>query len=105
MRSTRGWKHLAGWMMMTGLLILLYGTFAGTCWADGTINVVTDPEGAKVTVDTDEEGITPCTLQVPAGKRKLKIKLRAFIGANKSVEVKDGETTEVNIKLVPIPTT
>lgn len=107
MMSTTEWRrrHCTGWVLAVAMVVVGLGVFAGNCWADGAINVVTDPEGATVTVDTDQEGVTPCTLQVPVGTRKVKIKLRAFIAANKTVEVQDGETVELNVKLTPIPTT
>ena len=65
----------------------------------------TDPEEATVTVDTGEEGVTPCTLEVPGGKRSLTVKARGYIAAHKEVEVSTEEPTEVKIKLKPIPTT
>jgi hypothetical protein len=86
--------------------LMCWGFFPGVSWAgNGFINVVTDPPGAAVTVDTEQEGVTPCKLEVPEGTRRVKIKLRAFIGANQNVDVKGGETVDVNLKLVPIPTT
>jgi len=86
------------------LMVVGWGT--GICRTDkAVIKVITDPEGAKVTVDTGEEGITPCTLEVPNGTRKLKIKKRAYIAAHLEVEVSLEEPTEVEIKLTPTPTT
>lgn len=90
-------------VLMT-LMVIGWGT--GICRTDkAIIKVVTDPAGAKVKVDTGEKGITPCTLEVAPGKRKLKIKIRAYIAAHKQMEVSAAETIEINIKLVPIPTT
>ena len=86
------------------LMVVGWGT--GICKTDRAIlKVITDPEGAKVTVDTGEEGITPCTLEVPNGTRKLKIKKRAYIAAHLEVEVSSQAPTEVKVKLTPIPTT
>ena len=95
-----------GWMALFILMILGWGAFAGTCWAGNAIlKVVSDPEGAAVTVDTGQEGITPCTLEVPAGKRSLVIKARAFIAKNLQVDASAAEPTEIKVRLVPIPTT
>jgi len=95
-----------GWMALFILMILGWGAFAGTCWAGNAIlNVVSDPEGAAVTVDTGQEGITPCTLEVPAGKRGLVIKARGFIAKNLQVDASAAEPTEIKVRLVPIPTT
>lgn len=88
------------------LALVLVGWGNGICRTDKAIlTVVTDPVGAKVTVDTGEVGVTPCSLEVPEGKRRLKIKKRAYIAAQIQVEVSLAEPTEVNVKLTPIPTT
>ena len=92
------------WIFLIVLMVVGLGT--GSCTADKAIlTVITDPEGAKVTVDTGEEGITPCTLVVPNGTRKWKIKKRAYIAARVEVEVSSAEPTEVKVKLTPLPTT
>lgn len=92
------------WIFLLSLVVIGWGT--GICGTDkGVLKVITDPEGAKVTVDTGEKGVTPCTLEVPNGKRRLKIKKRAFIAAKVEVEVSSAEPAEVIVKLTPIPTT
>jgi len=106
MRGIRQLKKSAFICMIALMTLMVIGWGTGICRTDkGTIKVVTDPEGAQVRVDTGEEGITPCTLEVSPGKRKLKIKKRAFIVAQKEVEVSAAETIEINIKLTPVPTT
>lgn len=88
------------------LAVVLLGWGSGICRTDKAIlTVVTDPAGAKVNVDTGEVGVTPCSLEVPEGKRRLVIKKRAFIAARVEVEVSSAEPIEVNVKLTPIPTT
>ena len=92
------------WLFLLALVVMGWGT--GICRTDKAIlKVTTNPAGAKVTVDTGEEGISPCTLEVPNGKRSLKIKKRAYIAAKVEVEVSSAEPTEVTVKLTPIPTT
>jgi len=88
------------------LAFLLMGWGAGICGpGKAVLKVISDPEEAKVTVDTGEEGVTPCTLEVPSGKRSLMIKTRGYIAAHVEVEVSAEEPTEVKVKLKPIPTT
>jgi hypothetical protein len=88
------------------LALTFVGWGAGICGpGKATLKVITDPEEAKVTVDTGEEGITPCTLEVPSGKRSLTIKTRGYIASHVEVQVSAEEPTEVKIKLKPIPTT
>lgn len=99
-------RTLFGRIALITVMVLTRGTFAGTCWADNaTLKVITDPEGAQVTVDTGQEGVTPCTLEVPEGKRSVQIKLRGHIPVNRQVEVSSMEPTEMKLRLVPIPMT
>lgn len=87
-------------------LMFLMSVLSGPSWsANAVLKVITDPEGATVTVDSGQTGVTPCTLEVPEGKRSLQIKLRAYIAKNLQVEVSSLEPTEIKVKLVPIPTT
>ena len=93
-----------GTVLLLGLLIVAWNS--GICRSDKAIlNITSDPEGAKVTVDSGETGKTPCTLEVTPGNRQVKIKRRAYIAAQVDVEVKAAETKEINVKLTPIPTT
>ena len=88
------------------LMVLVWAALTGTSWAGNAIlKVITDPEGATVTADTGQVGTTPCTLEVPEGKRTLSIKARAFILKNVQVDASSLEPTEVKVNLVPIPTT
>ncbi len=95
---------LFGLILLTALGILVASNGIGGM-DKAILKITSDPEGAKVTVDTGEKGVTPCTLEVPPGKRKLSLKKRAFIAAHQQVEAAAAETVEVNIKLTPIPTT
>jgi hypothetical protein len=100
------WRKTALFALIFLLAVVLVGWGSGICRTDKAIlKVVTDPAGAKVTVDTGEEGTTPCTLLVSNGTRRLKIKKRAYIAAHVEVEVSLAEPAEVNVKLTPIPTT
>jgi hypothetical protein len=106
MAAGKGKKGLYGWLILVALVVLGWVAFPGTCLAGNAIlKVISDPEGAKVTVDTGQEGTTPCTLEVPEGKRSLVIKARAFIAKNVQVDASSLEPTEVKVRLVPIPTT
>jgi hypothetical protein len=88
------------------LALMLVGWGTGICGpGKAVLKVITDPEEAKVSVDTGEEGVTPCALEVPSGKRSLTIKTRGYITSYLEVQVSAEEPTEVKIKLKPIPTT
>ena len=106
MAGGKGKKGLYGWLILMSLVVLGGVAFSGTCWAGSAmLKVISDPDGAKVTVDTGQEGVTPCTLEVPPGKRGLVIKARGYIAKNVQVDASSTEPTEVKVKLVPIPTT
>ena len=71
MRGIRQLKKGALICMIALMTLMVIGWGTGICRSDrATIKVVTDPEGAKVRVDTGEKGITPCTLEVPPGKSR-----------------------------------
>ena len=98
-------RHLLfGLMVLMALGVLVWSNGIGGM-DKATLQITSDPEGAKVTVDTGQKGVTPCTLEVPPGKRKLKVKKRAFIAAHQVVDAAAAETVKVDIKLTPIPTT
>ena len=106
MAGGKGKKGLYGWLVLGALVVLGWGALAGTCWAGSAIlKVISDPEGAKVTADTGQTGTTPCTLEVPEGKRGLVIKARGYIAKNVQVDASSAEPIEVKVNLVPIPTT
>ncbi len=95
-----------GRIALITVAVLPWGAFAGTSWAGQAIlKVITDPGGARVTVDTGEEGVTPCTLEVPEGKRSVQIKLPGHLPVSRQVEVSSGEPTELRLRLMPIPMT
>ncbi len=106
MAGEKGKKGLYGWLVLMSLVVLGGVVFSGTCWAGSAIiKVISDPEGAKVTADTGQEGITPCTLEVPEGTRRIVIKARGHIAKNLEVNASSVEPTEVKVNLVPMPTT
>jgi len=95
-----------GRIALMTVAVLLWRVVAGTSWAGQAIlQVITDPEGARVTVDTGEEGVTPCTLEVPEGKRSVQIRLPGHLPVSRQVEVSSGEPTELKLRLMPIPMT
>jgi hypothetical protein len=99
-------RGLYGWMILMSMVVFGWLILSGTCWAGNAIlKVISDPEGAKVTADTGQTGTTPCTLEVPEGKRGLVIKARGYIAKNVQVDASSAEPTEVKVNLVPIPTT
>ena len=93
-------------IVVISLMVLVCVALTGTSWAGNAIlKVITDPEGATVTADTGQVGTSPCTLEVPEGKRSLAIKARGYILKNVQVDASSLEPTEVKVNLVPIPTT
>jgi hypothetical protein len=106
MTITRPLRRIVLFLGISLLALMFMGWGTGICGpGKAVLKVITDPEEAKVTVDTGEEGVTPCTLEVPSGKRSLTIKTRGYITSYLEVQVSAEEPTEVKIKLKPIPTT
>ncbi len=106
MTVTKLLRRITLFLGISLLTVMLAGWGTGICGpGKAVLKVITDPEEAQVSVDTGEEGVTPCTLEVPVGKRSLTIKTRGYITSYLEVQVSAEEPTEVKIKLKPIPTT
>lgn len=106
MRVTNPLRRMTLFLGVFLLALMLFGWGSGTYGAGkAVLKVISDPEEATVTVDTGEEGVTPCTLEVPFGKRSLTIKTRGYIASHIEVQASSEEPTEVKVKLKPIPTT
>ena len=68
--------------------------FALLLAADGaTVRVVSNPEGAAVTLDAAQVGVTPLDLEVPPGKHTLTVTQREYPPMKRALKnVKPGET-------------
>jgi hypothetical protein len=105
MTVNRIWGRKTLFLGILLLVLTLVGWGTGICAGKAVLKIISDPEEAKVTVDTGEEGVTPCTLEVPFGQRSLTIKARGYIASHLEVKASSEEPTEINVKLKPIPTT
>ena len=106
MTVTRPLGRIGRFLGISLLTLIFMGWGTGICGGGkAALKVISDPEEATVTVDTGEQGVTPCTLEVPGGKRSLTVKARGYITSYLEVKVSGEETTEVKVKLKPIPTT
>lgn len=66
----------------------------------GSIDIVSNPLDAKVTLNGEEKGITPLTLQnLLIGNYELRIDKKGFVGSKKTIFISENKTTEVNEKL------
>ena len=106
MRVRNPLRRITLFLVVFLLALMLMGWGSGIYGAGkAVLKVISDPEEATVTVDTGEEGVTPCTLEVPVGKRSLTVKTRGYIASHIEVQASAEEPTEVKVKLKPIPTT
>ena len=69
--------------------------------AFGAVSVTSTPAGAKVYLNGKDSGKkTPCVLEgVPSGSNDIKLQLADYAPGFRTLEVKDGQTTDVNISL------
>jgi hypothetical protein len=75
------------------------GVPAAPAAAGGTLVITTLPARVKVYVDDVYHGLTPITLELPAGVSQLHFKLDGYRGASEKVAVRRGVTTELELKL------
>jgi len=69
--------------------------------AEGKIMCVSVPKGAMITLDGQEVGVTPRTIeQVPVGRRTLRLTLDGYEVWEAAVPVVHGETTKVEVALI-----
>lgn len=65
----------------------------------GDIDVTTTPIGAQIFVDDNLVGFTPMTVHALVGQRKVTIKSKGYNTETRTVNVREGQTTSVNLKL------
>jgi len=69
----------------------------------GSINVKTVPAGAKITLDGENRGTSPALLEnIPAGEHVLRLEVENLRPWEGKVTVTDGETTQVQVGLLPL---
>ncbi len=66
----------------------------------GAVSVITEPQGAVVSLNTDEKGIAPTRLEdVPIGEHELTVALPGFFRRSQKIVVPKGYEVIVQIKL------
>ena len=74
--------------------------------ATGSINILTNPSGAKIFFNGDDTGhITPYILtNVPMGSYIITLTLSGYLNSSNVVEVKANQVSTINANLTPAPT-
>lgn len=95
------WLIAAGVVVAGGALAVLLLKKKTSAPQVGSISIVSNPSGAKVYLDNTLTGqITDCTLNnISAGTHALKIELENYGKWEGNVEVKSGQTANVNMAL------
>lgn len=67
----------------------------------GRLVVTSTPEGATVTRETDHAvlGVTPLSVEVPIGELRILVQADLHVEQGRTVVVRDGETTSVDVSL------
>jgi peptidoglycan/xylan/chitin deacetylase (PgdA/CDA1 family) len=69
----------------------------------GSVDIKTVPAGAKIVLDGQDRGVTPAKLDdLRAGEHKLHLELANLRPWDGKITVKDGETTQVQVGLLPL---
>ncbi len=71
-----------------------------TLWPTGTLEVTSDPPGAKVYVDGDYKGETPLMLELSPGTYTVKLTKEDYEEYTKTVTITAGKTTTLSASLV-----
>jgi serine/threonine-protein kinase len=65
---------------------------------EGTVMVKSNPPGAKIFVDGKEwESVTPATLTLPIGVRKIVVRRDGYSDETRDVEIRDGELATLDV--------
>ena len=67
----------------------------------GQLEVTSDPQGARVTMDGSAAGVTPLTIQSVVPGRRVIIVTQGETTVNRSVEVSSGTSASVFVALAP----
>ena len=74
--------------------------------SSGTINVITDPAGAEVTVNGVSQGVAPVEVeQVPKGRAVVKFHLDGFADEVRELSVNAGDVQTLSVSLRALPGT
>ncbi len=71
----------------------------------GTLGVSSTPSGAEVYVEGVLRGRTPLSLALPEGRYQVELRLSGYQPYRATVQVRRGETTRLEVRLVPLPRT
>ncbi len=67
--------------------------------AEGTVDFLIDPAGAKVFIDGNERGISPLLLSLPAGSHELKVVKPGYNALEATIDVPAGEKSPIELTL------
>jgi len=85
------------------LSVALEETAGGRALSTGRLSLLIDPPGARVTVDGRLVGVSPLPdLNLPAGRRSLRIERPGYLGEAHEVEIPDGGEVELAVTLVHV---
>ena len=68
----------------------------------GSLVVSSTPPGAKLTVDGSEHGVTPQTLELPAGEHTVLVAKEGFVDHRETVTLEEGGELKVEPTLAPV---
>lgn len=71
----------------------------------GTLKVISEPAGANVFINGNNEGTTPLEKKLEGGTYKVTLSMDSFEDKAIDVDIADSQPKEVNIKLVKLPVT
>ena len=78
-------------------------TSASRCLTDSTLELSSQPSAAKVIIDGTSRGVTPLSLRVPFGTRRVRVELASHVVFERTVELAPRRSEAVFARLEPLP--
>ena len=96
-----GMKLVVGVFLLFLICFFTLPSLAAAPEGTAMIKVETNPEGAKVEVDSGQKGVSPVILEVPAGERKVKISRDGYLSKSQEINLIADQVIRLQVKLSP----
>ncbi len=87
---------------VSNVAFFIVGRVAPPAPTTGNLSVNSNPQGAQVVVNGRTAGNTPLNLSLQPGQYQLELRLSGYQTISTTVAVRAGQTTPVNVNLVPV---
>ncbi|MHB8876927.1 MAG: PEGA domain-containing protein [Myxococcaceae bacterium] len=79
------------------------GLLRGEKEARGTLKLTSNAKRVAVTVNGEDKGLTPLTLELKPGKHEIRLEKKAYMPVERLVTIEAGKVTDEVVRLIVIP--